>query len=261
MNLNINYKVHTLLAITIIPLFLSSCYGPRLNKKHEETKTGNQSLAKIYNENLALNFEKLIVRNSQDSWAKDANWDEYLFVIDNINNQNITIENITVTDGLSRDVSPEITRRALNKNTRKTKKRYNKAGLKLKLGKGSTGIVATSITGVALGTGLAAGAASGGSLAVSAGTLTTAGGAVVVAVPAIAIGGIIKIVNNSKINNRIQERQTKLPLKLTDGLNSLDIFYPAIPSPSQVNINYKINNQEQTLKLSLPNSFKELHYK
>jgi len=253
--------IQSIFTVTFMIVFLTSCYGPRLNKKHEESNIDNQSLAANFDSNISITLQKLIVRNSKDSWAKDANWDEYIFSIDNLNSQEITIHKISITDGLNIEVLPEVTRRSLNKKTRKTKNRFNKQGIKIVLGKGSTGIATASVTSVALGTGLAAGAASSGSIAVSAGTLTTAGGAVVVAVPAIAIGGIIKVVNNSKINNKIQERQTILPFKLSDGINSLDIFYPAIPSPKIVTITYLINDQEHRLNLTLPESFKGLHYK
>lgn len=249
-----------ILIIVFMNVCLSSCYGPRLNKKHEESISNNNVLAVVSDINLKIKLDELMVRNTQGSWAKDANWDEYKFIIDNLSNQNITIENITVIDGLNREVFPESNRRALNKQTRLMKNRFKKAGIKIKLGKGSTNIVTTSVTGVVLGTGLGAGVASGGSVAVSAGTLTTAGGAVVVAVPAIAIGGIIKIVNNSKVNNRIQDRQTLLPLQMNDRLNLLDIFYPATPSPTQINVTYLIDEQKHSLNLMLPENFKALHY-
>ena len=141
------------------------------------------------------------------------------------------------------------------------KNRFNKAGIKVELGKGSTKMLSGSLTSIAVGAGLGAGIASGGSVAFSAGTLTTAGGAVVVAVPAVAIGGIIKVVNNSKVNNKIQERQNLLPQALVKGSNILNIFYPAIPSPSLITIKYLFSSKEHQLKIVLSEKFKGLHYK
>ena len=125
---NLNQFIFT---VTFMLVFLTSCYGPRLNKKHEESKIGNQSLAANIDSNLSINLERLIERNSKDSWAKDANWDEYIFSIENLNNQEITIQNISITDGLNIKVSPEVTRRLLNKKTRRTKNRFNKQGIKI----------------------------------------------------------------------------------------------------------------------------------
>ncbi|MBL4661474.1 MAG: hypothetical protein JKY19_14040 [Alcanivoracaceae bacterium] len=211
---------------------------------------------------IEVSLNKLLVRNSSGSWAKDAKWDEYIFHIENISDKSITIENITIIGALDKTFIPLTTRRHLNKETRSTINRYKKAGIKIKLGDGSTNMLAGSLTGAVVGTGIGAGIASTGALTTSAGTLTTAGGAVVVAIPALAIGGIVKIVNNTKVSNQIKKRQTQMPLSIsTKQKEIIDLFYSAIPGPKQIEILYSDSNEQHVLIMNLGEKFNKLHYK
>ncbi len=261
MHNNINlFKISFTLVLCVL---LSACYGPRLNKHNPQA---NQSVAPTIattrDDAIKIDLQFLLVRNSARSWAKDAKWDEYIFNISNLIDDEVIIENISIVDSLGYALDPQTTRKKLNKATKKTKQRFKKAGIKIKLGNGSSHMLTKSISGTVVGAGIGAGIASGGGVTMTAGTLTTAGGAVFVAVPAALVGGIVKIVNNSKVNNKIKKRQTTLPVDINgNSSNLIDLFYSAIPSPEKIIINYSINNQKYKLKLVLPESFNGLHYK
>lgn len=255
-----NYKIINLIILCLLTVLTTSCYGPRLNKKYNDSNLPKPVLASHYDENIKVDLKELIVTNGENAWAKDAKWDEYIFNIDKLINKDIYIESIFIVDSLDGEAIALNSRRSLNKATKKTIKKYKKNGIKIKLGNGYSNVLVGSISGLVVSTGVGAGIASTGSVALSAGTLTTAGGAVFVAVPVLAVGGIIKIVNNSKINNKIQERNTELPLKIENS-TLVDLFYPAVPSPKKIIINYKVNETSHSLTIDLADYFKLLHYK
>lgn len=249
--------------IIMLCLVLNACFGPRLNKNN--LQTGHDvipTIATTQDDAIKVDLQFLLVRNSPRSWAKDAKWDEYMFLISNLSDDEVKIEDISIVDSLGVALQPNITRKMLNKATKKTKRRFKKAGIKIKLGNGSTHMLTKSISGTVVGAGIGAGIASGGGVTMTAGTLTTAGGAVFIAVPATLVGGIVKVVNNSKVNNKIKERQTLLP-KIIGGhtFQLFDIFYSAVPSPQNIIISYSIKDQQHKLELLMPDSFEGLHYK
>lgn len=260
----ITSKHSSLLCIIVVCMLLTSCFGPRLNKKNLWTDKSdtNVVLSQVNNNFINISLNKLLIRNSAGSWAKDAKWDEYIFSVENINNKPIFIHSINIIGALNEKHEPKYTRKTLNRATQLTKNQYRRAGIKIKLGEGSTGALAGSLTVAALGTGI--GAASASSVATTAGTLTTAGGAVIVAVPLVTIGGIVKIVNNTKINNRIIKRQSQLPLSLAaDQKQSIDLFYSAVPGAKQVEFIYTLDDEvgQHTLIMFLGEEFSRLHYK
>ncbi len=255
---------HILYMLSICSFIVtSSCYGPRINKKNiDGSAVPKHPIAKSRDGSLKLTLENLLVRNSPSSWAKDANWDEYIFQFENLSDSVIIIEDIAVINSLDLEVTLRKNRKDLNKATKLVKKLFKQSGIKLKIGEGSTQMLETSITATVLGAGLGASAASGGTIGLSAGTLTTAGGAVFVAVPAIAIGGILKIVNNSKINNEIIKRQTHLPIAIKPSeKTSIDLFYPIIPGPRSIIVEYEIDGRVHYLKQILNENLSHLHYK
>jgi len=261
--LNASFLLKTIVLLFICS-FLVSCFGPRLNKRFNDQEfskefslfTGGED------ENIKIELNYLLVRNSHGSWAKDAKWDEYIFSAINKSNKFIEITKITVFDSLEYETLPKTTRKELLKATKLMKKRYRKAGIKIKLGNGSTRMLAESIGGTLVGAGIGASIASGGGITVSAATFTTAGGAVLVAAPAILIGGIVKAMNNGKINKEIQRRQSSFPVPISKKSSSvIDVFYSAIPSPRGIKIEYLVNNEARSLEVPLGNNFEGLHYK
>jgi len=67
-------------------------------------------------------------------------------------------------------------------------------------------------------------------------------------------------VNNSKVNNQIEMRQTVFPLEVpANGEQSLDVFFPLAPSPGTVEITYSDANGEQFLLIDTDTALEGLH--
>ena len=90
--------------------------------------------------------------------------------------------------------------------------------------------------------------------------LAAGAAAVVVLVPVLAVGGIVRGVNNSKVNNQIESRQTLLPIALQEEEEkNLVIFYPLAPSPGQLELTYVNSRGEHTLIVDTQSVLDGLH--
>ena len=112
------------------------------------------------------------------------------------------------------------------KASRKNAKRYEDSDLKVVAGISGKSITATGV-GVGLGMGGVA-ASGGGMLAGAVGAATF-----LVVAPAFAVAGIFRGVRNGQVNDRIEERQSKLPALIAAGEEqALDLFFLLSPSPT-----------------------------
>jgi hypothetical protein len=94
------------------------------------------------------------------------------------------------------------------------------------------------------------------------GTATTAGAAAVVllAVPVLAVGGIIRGVNNSKVNHQIETLSTLLPFELQENEEkTLHIFFPLAPSPRHIELTYTDPLGEHALIVDTQTALDGLH--
>lgn len=246
-------KIHPLLLIFIC-ISVISCGGPRLNRAYEKP-TELPVLMQEQGAHVNLNLLKILIRNSKDSWVKDAKWDEYLIQIEPLSHQETKIISVSLIDTFGDVVSTVDTRKGLIKASKALKSKYKKAGYKVKWGEGSTHVDAISVSS-AVGVGVAAGSVT---TTGSIGTLTSAGVGVAVAVPALLITGVVKIVNNTKVNNRIQLRQAKFPLDVTNQNQVIDVFFPAVPSPKTVVVKYTLENEEHTISLDISEMMNGVH--
>jgi hypothetical protein len=74
---------------------------------------------------------------------------------------------------------------------------------------------------------------------VSSGAAVAAVGGILVAAPALFIGGIVRANNNSKVNKEIVRRHTALPVYLgARNGQRLDVFFALAPSPSHLELTY-----------------------
>jgi len=78
--------------------------------------------------------------------------------------------------------------------------------------------------------------------------------------PALAVGGIVRGVNNSKVNNEIELRQTLLPLEIPAGeKQGLTVFFPLAPSPNFVELIYVDATGEHRLIIDTSKALDGLH--
>ena len=240
-------------SVFMLLLALSGCGGTKVLKEPEPLVV-TQSLATASDQRLAATLDWVIVRDGPGTWAKNVDWDEYLIRVQNLSDDSIRVTNITVLDSLGTRIEARENRKQLVKGTKKTKKRYKGEGLKVKAG-------------VSSGTLLAAGAVSAATVAAVGSTVAFGSSAAVAGVatgmllvPVLAVGGVLRGVNNSKVNNQIESRQTLLPVELQDEEEKrLDIFYPLAPSPRRVELTYVDSQGEHTLIVDTQAALEGLH--
>jgi len=214
---------------------LSGCGGSKVLRNPKPLAV-TQSLAATSDQRLAATLDWVIVRDGPGTWAKNVDWDEYLIRVQNLSDEPIRVTNITVFDSLGTRIDIGRNRRQLVEGTRQTKRRYKDERLKVKAGV-SAGLLTTT------GGASAAAAAAVGFAAIagysSAASLSSALVTGTIVAPALVIGGFVRGVNDSKVNRRIQSRQTRLPAVLQAAQErSLDIFFPLAPSPQHMELTY-----------------------
>ena len=227
--------LRTALLGVLAGIALSGCGGSKVLRKPEPLPV-TQSLAATSDQRLAATLEWVIVRDGPGTWAKNVDWDEYLIRVQNLSDKPIQVTNITVFDSLGTRIDIGRNRYQLIKGTRHTRRRYKDERLQVKAGVSSGFLMATGGVSAAASAavGLAAIAGYGNAATVSSALAT---GTIVA--PALVIGGFIRGVNNSKVNRRIESRQTRLPAMLQAAQGKgLDIFFPLAPSPRHIELTY-----------------------
>ncbi len=239
--------------VLMLLLVLSGCGGTKVLKDPEPLVI-TQSLASASDQRLAATLDWVIVRDGPGTWAKNVNWDEYLIRVQNLSDDSIRVSNISVLDSLGTTVEIRENRKQLVKGAKETKRRYKDEGLKVKVGAG-LGRMMTTAGAVAVGIS-AAGAASAG-MATATGAAATGG---IIFVPIIVVGGVMRGINNRKVNEQIESRQTLLPVVLQEEEEkSLDLFFPLAPSPRQLEITYADSQGEHTLIIDTHTALEGLH--
>jgi hypothetical protein len=76
----------------------------------------------------------------------------------------------------------------------------------------------------------------------------------------LAVGGVFRGINNSKVNNQIEIRQTELPIELNEEEEkNLVLFFPLVPSPRQIELTYVDLRGEYKLIVDTQTSLEGLH--
>ncbi len=253
-------KKNSLLMTCALVIVLTGCGGAKVLKKPEPLKT-TQPLAVASGPRLAITLDWVIVRAGPGTWAKNADWDEYLLRFKNLTDSPMQITNVWVYDSLGIQTNRQLDRRALVKGTKGTKRRYRDSDIKVKAGMGTGKMLAAGAAVGVVGYGLALGAAAPSfGAGAAAGGGVGAAGAVLLAAPVIAFLGIKKGVNNSKVNSEIIRRQTVLPLALPSSDEvSAKLFFPLSPSPTHVEVIYTDTEGEYRLVIDTQEALDGLH--
>jgi len=240
---------------------LPGCGGTKILKEPQPLELTNE-LASTANEQISVTLDWVIVRDGPGTWAKNADWDEYLLTVVNQSESEIQILGVAVVDSLETRLASNSRRKLLVKESKKTAKRYKGSNLKVKAGFGAGTMFATGAGIAVVGTAAAYGAATA---ALASGTATAGGAAiatsgVVLLAPVLIVGGIVRGANNSRVSKEIEARYTELPLAvLSDNTGSLDLFFPLAPSPRQIEITYVGRYGEQTLIIDTSEALHGLH--
>ena len=251
-NFGVN-NIRILAGILSLLFIMTGCGGTKVLNEPEPLVVV-KPLATASDENISVSLDWVIFRDGPGTWAKNVDWDEYLFRVEHVGQKSLQITNIEVLDSLGTMVGPDNNRSDLVKATKDTKKRYKGYGLDVKAGVSSGALLAAgAVTAVTV--------ASAGGAIMYGGTALAAGvGTGVLLVPVLAVGGVMRGVNNSKVNNEIKARQTGFPVTLrASDKQALDIFFPLAPSPQQVVVTYINAAGEHKLFLHTQDALNGLH--
>ncbi len=221
-------------------LLLSGCGGTKLLREPRPLPVANP-LAEAADARLAVRLDWVIVRNAESAWARNADWDEYHLVLRNLSVSPLEVTRVTVRDSLGSWVSAGADRKDLVRLSRSTVRRYRHSGLKVKAGVGGAGLIAAGVaTTLGMGTAYVAATAYGAALGGTAGGVTALGAGLLLAGPAVLAVGVVRAVNNSRVDQRIQALRTELPLTVEAGSEArVVLFFPLAPSPSQLQVRYR----------------------
>jgi hypothetical protein len=240
---------------------VAGCGGAKILKEPQPIHA-TQSLAAASDSRVTAILDWVVVRDGPGSWARNADWDEYRLRIDNKSGQGISLNQVIVVDSLQTRLQPKPDRRTLVKASKDTARRYKDTGIRIKAGRGAATLVVagTAMTAVGVG-GMTAVAYSsmwtGGS---AAGAGATAASGLLFLGPAIAVGGVVRGINNSKVNNQIELRQTELPIEIAPAEElRLSAFFPFAPSPKSVELIYSSDSGMHSLVVDTSQVLEGLH--
>lgn len=238
-------------------LVLSGCGGTKVLKEAQPIQT-TQPLATVSDQQVTAILDWVIVRDGPGTWAKNADWDEYLLRIRNLSDQPIQVTRIIVVDSLDTRIESQPKRKQLVKGSKQTARRYKDSGIKVKAGRGAGTMLVAGAAVTVIGVGAASVVAVSG--ATVAGSAGAAAGGLLLLGPALAVGGIVRGVRNSAVSKQIEQRQTVLPLELSAGEElPLNVFFPLAPSPGMVELSYTDVTGEHSLTIDTSTSLNGLH--
>jgi hypothetical protein len=248
------------IGITLSLFTLVGCGGTKVLKESKQLQI-TQPLGVASDQQNTATLDWIIIRDGPGTWAKNADWDEYLLRVSNQSGQPITLTRIIVVDSLDTQISPEQGRKQLVKSSKQTSRRYKDSGIKVKAGRGAGTMLVAGAAVTAVGVGAAAATAYGTAMSgTAAGTAGAAAGGLLLLGPALAVGGIVRGVNNSKVNKEIELRQTTLPVEIPAGEEiRLNVFFPIAPSPKRVELGYTDTAGEHTLIIDTSVALDGLH--
>ena len=232
---------------------LGGCGGTKLLKEPQPL-TVQDALATGSDTRVSASLDWVIVRDGPGTWAKNADWDEYLVTVRNGSAEAVTITAITVTDSSEHRHDAVANRKQLVKASKQTAKRYKGQGIEVKAGLGGRALVVAGglSASVGAGAGVAAVYGSGAAVGATAGALVLA--------PVLVVGGVVRGVNNSKVNESIEARQTPLPHEVGPGsARVFDVFFPIAPSPFEVRIDYEDASGEHSIVMDTRDALEGLH--
>jgi len=232
---------------------LCGCGGAKLLREPQPLAV-QEALATGSDPRVSASLDWIIVRDGPGTWAKNADWDEYLVTLRNRSSVAVTLTAITVIDSSEFRHPSVASRKKLVQASRQTARRYKGAGIDVKAGLGGGTLLVAGGLSASVGAGAGAAAVYGSGAAVGA-----TAGALVLA-PVLVVGGVVREINNSKVNETIEARQTALPLEVAPGsARALDLFFPIAPSPTAIRIDYTDVSAAQTIVLDTRDVLDGLH--
>ena len=244
-------------------LLLAGCAGT--NVLDEPTLPPDRNpLAVARDRATTATLDWVIVRDGPGTWAKNADWDQYLLRLENRSTTDLRITEVYVEDSMGTKVFPGRDRKGLIAGSKQALDRYQDADIKVKAGTGTAVMAAT-----VMGTTLVGGSVVGVGLAYTSfasllGISTSFGAAVTAAGAGLVLVGPAMVIRNRrnqrKVDARIQDIRSRLPFPVEAGMvKRAALFFPISPSPRHIVISYRQGESTQTLRLETRESLAGLH--
>jgi len=252
-------KLCLLLPLALVTLGLSACGGgTRLIKNAPPPPQVSTPLAAARDDSLSADLKWVIVRDGPGTWARNADWDEYLVEVRNVSAAPIQLTGVTLLDSMDQSNSASASRGALVEASRENARRYKDSGLRIAAGRGrGIALVAGGAGATTAGVGLAYASLWGGA---GTGTLAAASG-LILAGPALVTVAIVRGVRKGAVTKRIKERSTRFPASIDAGQSlSLDVFFPLSPAPRRIDIHYTDAHGAHILSTDTSKALDGLHF-
>ena len=242
--------------ISLILLCLTACGGTKILKE-PLALTVEHPLTVSSDQTTHAQLDWVIFRDGPGTWARNADWDEYMLRIVNQSDHPISIIDVVVFDSLETPLQSTGNRKHLVKGSRQTVRRYKDQDLQVKAGLSGTALAALGAGSYVAG--LSAGVAVLGSTASAAAAGTAAVGAIVLA-PVLIVGGMVRGIRSAEVAKEISRRQIEFPTNIEAGAElGITCFFPIAPSPQRIDIRYKDGAGEHTLSLNTVDVLAGLH--
>ncbi len=239
--------------LALFAIGLSGCGGTKILKEPEPL-VRDYPLATISDRQLEVTLDWVIVRGGPGTWAKNADWDEYMLRVHNLSDEPIQIDSLAVTDWLDVRMDPNSSRSDLVKESKEVAKRYEAYDVKVKAGVGTTTMLVGGAAGLATVASIGAAAPLLPAAAAGAAVVTLA------AAPVLIVGGVMRGVNNGKVAREIDSRHSDLPIEIMPGeIHPLTAFFPLAPSPSHIEIIYHDSGEQRALVVDTSEALNGLH--
>ncbi|MCS5568859.1 MAG: hypothetical protein NZ768_00920 [Pseudomonadales bacterium] len=244
-------------------LLLAGCAGTKVLDEPTLPPDRNP-LAVARDRATTATLDWVIVRDGPGTWAKNADWDQYLLRLENRSTTDLRITEVYVEDSMGTKVFPGRDRKGLIAGSKQALDRYQDADIKVKAGTGTAVMAAT-----VMGTTLVGGSVVGVGLAYTSfasllGISTSFGAAVTAAGAGLVLVGPAMVIRNRrnqrKVDARIQDIRSRLPFPVEAGMvKRAALFFPISPSPRHIVISYRQGESTQTLRLETRESLAGLH--
>ncbi len=249
--------VMVLLAVT-----LSACGGTGL-RQEPLPLVEIEPIASASDPHLIVSLDTLIVRDGPGSWARNADWDEYQLTIQNRSGTPVLLDRIVIVDSFSEPIAADASRKSLVRGSREVVRRHEDADIDIKAGAGSGLLFGSGAAVSAMGLGTASLASTGALISggtASVGSLTAVASGLLIAGPALITTGVVRSVNNAKVDEQIEIRHTPLPLHIDpEEQASLKLFFPIVPSPRYLLLSYSNGTSEYRLAVDTSSKLEGLH--